>query len=148
MPTYSRGEIVSTLTTFYQFLTTMYIPNSDVLHAPPGGWPHITKETFAFLRKNDRVVDLLRHIPYVRRDSQHDIHQVEELCVMIDYRNRGRYSRFEPLEEICTIPAHVVTLAEPWKSVNGAFLLLDTNRATITHYCPQFRTPFTKLSQV
>lgn len=158
MPTYSRGEIVSTLTTFYQFLTTMYIPTGDILHPPPGGWPEITKEKFAFLSKTDRAIDLLRHIPYIRRDSDFRVHQVQDHCVMIDYR--GGYTRkhltygkhkhaFDPFEvEHCTLPTHVITLAQQYEGRDGEFLLIDTERATIIHYSPCWPTESTKLSQV
>ncbi|KAH0420676.1 hypothetical protein CcaCcLH18_13887 [Colletotrichum camelliae] len=73
-PTYSRDEFVSELKSYYEFLTHLYLPPEVVRYPPPGGWEHITPDFVDsfFLGKNDTVADLMRHIPYVRRDKEDD----------------------------------------------------------------------------
>ncbi|OTA90550.1 hypothetical protein M434DRAFT_77778, partial [Hypoxylon sp. CO27-5] len=66
---YSRQEVVSTLTDFYEFLATLpHIDSSAIDHAPPGGWPEITKESLAMrdIHKPYEAVELIRHLPYIR----------------------------------------------------------------------------------
>ncbi|WYZ45756.1 hypothetical protein EsH8_VIII_001072 [Colletotrichum jinshuiense] len=61
---YDRDEFVRLLTDYYDFCNRVFW-DGTVAHAPPGGWPSINQETLATLKRNDTVIDLLRHIPYV-----------------------------------------------------------------------------------
>ncbi len=69
---YSRDDVVSVLTSFYEFLVGLHLPASAIKCPPAGGWPDITPEYLAFLKKNDTVVDLIRHIPFIQRDDSFD----------------------------------------------------------------------------
>ena len=62
---YSRDELVSELTSYYKFIVDLYLPVARVKHPPVGGWPELTKDFLAPLNKNDAVVDLIQHLPYV-----------------------------------------------------------------------------------
>ena len=65
-PTYDQQEIITAFTDFYQFLSTLpYIDPALVLTPPSTGWPNITRENFSGLRKNDDVINLLKHLPYL-----------------------------------------------------------------------------------
>lgn len=71
MPSFDPGKIIAALGDFYTFLAKLpWIEPADVLSPPPGGWPNITRENFACLGKNDEVIELLRHLPYIRMDGK------------------------------------------------------------------------------
>lgn len=66
---YDRSAIVAAITYYYQRLSKMaYFPAHAIDYPPPGGWPDgdfLPADKIQMLGFNDRVVDLLRHIPYV-----------------------------------------------------------------------------------
>jgi hypothetical protein len=65
-PTYDQQEINTRLADFYNFLSTLpCIESSAVLTPPSNGWPNITRENFSKLGKNDEVISLLKHLPYI-----------------------------------------------------------------------------------
>ncbi|EPE31961.1 hypothetical protein GLAREA_12043 [Glarea lozoyensis ATCC 20868] len=64
--TYSQSATVAAFRDYYQFLTKLYLKESDVVEPPEGGWPLITAERLAGLKKDDEVIELFRRIPYVR----------------------------------------------------------------------------------
>ncbi|EFQ28378.1 hypothetical protein CGRA01v4_12030 [Colletotrichum graminicola] len=71
-PSYCRYELVSELTSYYEFLTQIYLPPDVIQYSPEGGWGHITPDfvkSFC-LGKNDTVADLMKHIPYMRRTKE------------------------------------------------------------------------------
>ncbi|KAB5562952.1 hypothetical protein GE09DRAFT_765441 [Coniochaeta sp. 2T2.1] len=71
--TYSRQETVAAVTDFYQFLTKMYMKESQVVYPPEGGWPSIVNCYRDRLGKSDEAVGLLTHPPYIkdRRCQRH-----------------------------------------------------------------------------
>ena len=139
-PTYSRDEVVSALISFYEFLVGLHLPAPAIKYPPPGGWPDITPQYLAFLKKNDIVVDHIRHIPFVQRDNSFEPYQIYEKTSAVDYN--GRVSRrgatfsdtdvADPQEEATVLPSHVVTLADTSGGRDGYFFLFDTERGTIT----------------
>lgn len=157
--TYSHDEIVSELTSFYEFLVGLHLPPSALKIPPPGGWPDLTPEYLAFLKKNDTVVDLMQHLPYIRQDQEYTPYQIYEKTCAVDYS--GRYfqesathvppdpTMAEPIEEETTLPSHVMTLARTPGGRDGYFFFIDTERGTITMCDFQDGRPWpTKLSQV
>ncbi|OHW95290.1 hypothetical protein CSPAE12_06036 [Colletotrichum incanum] len=120
-PSYSRNELVSELTSYYEFLTQLFLPPEVVQYPPEGGWEHITPEfvdSFC-LGKNDTVADLMKHIPYVRRTKEDDWEpwMVYESATAVDFTGDlvlslpTKYANeflFEPEEgNISDIPPHV-----------------------------------------
>lgn len=84
--TYDREAVIATVTDFYQFLATLpYIEPADVLYPPPGGWPNINAENFAGLGKTEQVIALLKHLPYIRMDGNHE-YMVAPETFPCDYR--------------------------------------------------------------
>ncbi|OHW95786.1 hypothetical protein CSPAE12_05554 [Colletotrichum incanum] len=66
---YDRNEIVRVLTTYYSTLArACYFSPSDIQSPPSGGWTdsELDVDALRALRRSDRVIDLLRHIPYVK----------------------------------------------------------------------------------
>ncbi|KAM0329314.1 hypothetical protein ACHAQA_004619 [Verticillium albo-atrum] len=60
---YDRDEFVRLLTDYYGFCNRTFW-TTTIEQAPPGGWPSVNQEALANLKRNDTVIDLLRHIPY------------------------------------------------------------------------------------
>ena len=139
--TYSRDEAVSAFTSFYEWLVKLYLPASALKYPPPGGWPEISPEYLAFLKKNDTVVDLLRHLPYIQRDEEFNPYQIYEKTSAVDYngnyfRNTGvNYKNpvaAEPYNVETVLPSHVATIAKTAAGRDGYFFFLDTERGTMT----------------
>lgn len=70
---YSRDECVQAVRDYFQFLTQMYLDESDFVYPPADddsdGWPSITQDNLSGVDKNNTVLDLLRHLPYVCQRS-------------------------------------------------------------------------------
>jgi hypothetical protein len=134
LPSYNREEIIATLTDFYEFLSKLpWLESRDILYPPEGGWPNITKENFAFLGKNEEVIALLRHLPYIRMDGK-DQYVLAYSTFPCDYRRDYFQSpAFEkdntPWEMPETggrfeFPSWVVPLT--YGKSHGDYLMLDT----------------------
>jgi hypothetical protein len=70
---YSREATVAAFEDYFEFLTAMYMDPAVIQTPPEGGWPQITVESMRPLGKTDEVVDLLRHLPYIRQDTDDGI---------------------------------------------------------------------------
>lgn len=58
-----RGIVISTLTSYYQFLTSMYLPESMIRYPPEEGWTVHRK--YLKGRKTDSALEMMRHLPYL-----------------------------------------------------------------------------------
>lgn len=65
---YSENAAVTAICNFYKFLTKMYLDEETVEWPPEGGWSTLTKDAFGSMDKSDRVISLLRQIPYMQDD--------------------------------------------------------------------------------
>ncbi|KAK1518843.1 uncharacterized protein CCOS01_11663 [Colletotrichum costaricense] len=161
-PSYSRNELVSELTSHYEFLTRLFLPPEVVQHPPEGGWEHITPEfvkSFC-LGKNDTVADLVRHIPYVSRTKEDhwDPWMVNEGATAVDFTGDvvlglpTKYADewlFEPYEaniSTAPLPPHVFVYATIPSGRDGHYILIDTERGTIVLADPQTGPKPTRLS--
>lgn len=63
---YSESATVTVIIDFFNFLTKMYLDDATVEWPPEGGWPMITADTFRGLNKSERVISLLRKLPYLQ----------------------------------------------------------------------------------
>jgi hypothetical protein len=63
---YSESACIAAITDYYKFLVSMYLDESSVEWPPEGGWPQLTPAAMKDMNKSDRVVSLLRQIPYLR----------------------------------------------------------------------------------
>lgn len=134
---YSRNATIAAVRSYYQFLTKLYLPESATLEPPPGGWPTITKDKMRSLGKTDEVIELLRHLPYLR-DTQWEM-QGAPWCRFMDWSSYD-ISKMDKEEiegiKICTegpanetSPAHVIGLA--FAGRDWCILLLDTHLGII-----------------
>lgn len=135
---YSRDEVIREVTSFYEFLLSLYLPPDALKLPPPGGWPEVTADYLQILKKDDAVVDLLKHLPYIRRDNDTP-YEIYQGCVCNDYTGTffqelasfGIADGIEPQEEKPTIESHVATLACAVPHDNGFFILCDTKEGTL-----------------
>jgi hypothetical protein len=139
---YSRDKTIAAVRDYYQFICKLYLPEWFMLEPPPGGWPSITKESTASFGKTDEVIELLRHLPYVRkRESGRGTHAAP-WAVLVDYqhefgsRDNDRVKDLRLITELWEpdrVPAHVVGLAGGHRDNN--IFLLDTESGII-HWTP------------
>ncbi|KAK1838610.1 hypothetical protein CCHR01_18767 [Colletotrichum chrysophilum] len=142
---YSEATTVAAVTDFYAFLTKMYLPESAIVHPPPGGWPTLTSD-LSELGKSDEVLSLLAHLPYVRQGDDLDEGEIPEVTPggrWIDWHTSGIWVREgrSDIDELRTIsegpaimenvPEHVVGLT---MSEHHVFLL-DTELGVV--YWPE-----------
>lgn len=73
---YSRQGTIAAITRYYKFLIDMYMDSDVVEYPPETGWPEITPATMQAIGKTDEVIELLRHLPYIR----HGDHEIQCMC--------------------------------------------------------------------
>ena len=62
--------IVEPISSFYALLSTFpYLPATDILTPPSAGWAPRNIANFRKLGKTDLVVEILKHLPYIRTDD-------------------------------------------------------------------------------
>jgi hypothetical protein len=141
---YNQDEIVAAVLSFYEFLTTLHLPEDCLKRVPGGEWPQITPERFAALEKTDTVIDLLRHLPYIAQDGQKDSedYQIWELTVCVDYtgakfedsffscpnRDAAESTQFmsEEIWDRFKDPQHIACLARSSAATAGYHIFVDT----------------------
>ncbi|TQV93182.1 hypothetical protein IF1G_07760 [Cordyceps javanica] len=126
---------------YYNFLVEELgaIPADCVEHAPEEGWPSISEGSLAGLEKTKEVVDVLRHLPYIKYCHGFNV-QIAFGTEALDYRGAevavGDRSRWIPHGSL-EFPPHVVVLtADDSPGSYGSQILLDTKKNTFSDYQP------------
>ncbi|CAI6228037.1 unnamed protein product [Periconia digitata] len=146
---YSQEETITAIRSYYEFLTTLYLPNSAIIEPPPDGWPNITHSRMEPMGKNHRVIELLRHLPYIEEPKDDtDRKQAAPYTYMADYQDSSldyylRSGKGNDLKIITegaaayeNTSAHVVGLTIGGR--DSPFYLLDT-KLGVVHWaeCPR-----------
>jgi hypothetical protein len=101
---YNRNEVIATITTFYQLLAKLpCIELADILYPPAGGWPNITKENFACLDRNEKVIELLKRLPYVKMSNDREYMiapQIHQGDYQRDYFQSRAFTKSRSLWEV------------------------------------------------
>ncbi|KAI9730800.1 MAG: hypothetical protein M1818_008080 [Claussenomyces sp. TS43310] len=119
---YSRDETVNAVLRFYQtIIRHPYLNNATLIVPPINGWTSINIEG-----KNGTVLDLLRHLPYLRLENAEEL-IIHWETIPICYSDNQDRSLTHP------VPAHCIYLARA-ESYLGTSLILDTNKGTITEF--------------
>lgn len=63
---YSREATIAALKDYFLFLTELYLDPEQVAFSPKEGWEEITITNMRPLGKTDEVIQLLRHLPYIK----------------------------------------------------------------------------------
>lgn len=128
---YSRDAVVAAVRDYYGFLVDMYLPESQVLQAPDGGWPSITSDTWTELGKSDEVIALLRHLPYISNTNYEEADGAPE-CKFADWQSLTRITDGQQVKILTEIdadegdvPAHMFGLTLRQRDVPSV-ILLDT----------------------
>ncbi|KAL7936766.1 hypothetical protein V8C35DRAFT_296409 [Trichoderma chlorosporum] len=145
---YSREECISAIRGYYNFLTKLYLDESDVLEPPAEGWPDISTSTMQGLGKTDEVVSLLRHLPYIREpNSDIDRIQPAAYCYFANWQDIGRLLSHDPSlaesQKVVTesaslfevIPPHVISLTDGGRD-NPVFLIDTELGIALWYECP------------
>ncbi|PVH81337.1 hypothetical protein DL98DRAFT_624756 [Cadophora sp. DSE1049] len=143
--TYSGDATVAAFCDYYQFLTKMYLKESDPIEPPKGGWPMITPTVLAGLEKDEKVIDLLRHLPYMRCSCD-ESSDAAPWAKMMDWQHvcdiisAGKHDTSAEVYKFLAegeyqdkIPSTVVGLLDTGPDVECFFL--DTDQGTI--YWPE-----------
>ncbi|KAH9895339.1 hypothetical protein F4778DRAFT_746386 [Xylariomycetidae sp. FL2044] len=85
--TYSRERVIAAVRDYYKFLTHIHLRESEILEPPETGWPSINAENFAPLGKTNEVLELLRHLPYIRRWNGGSQSQGAPDACFVDYQH-------------------------------------------------------------
>ncbi|RYO77450.1 hypothetical protein DL764_010220 [Monosporascus ibericus] len=144
--TYSRDATVAAVRDYYDFLTKMYVKESDIIEPPAGGWPTI-KPYLECMGKTDEVLSLLCHLPYIREPNDDNRVQGAPWCYFADWQELGRSANLgqvngedlrlysERAGIIDDVPPHVVGLTCGGR--NNPVILLNTKLGVIHWYeCP------------
>ncbi|KAK8051792.1 hypothetical protein PG993_003177 [Apiospora rasikravindrae] len=136
---YSEAACVAAVGGYYEFLTKMYLDESEVIYPPKGGWPSIAQadpEVLARFGKTDKVVSLLAHLPYIRRSGglNDNIHAIAD-CPFSDWN--AIFTNLTPQSKVesCRIvsegyafyevaPPHVVGLTASHR--DASIIIIDT----------------------
>ena len=82
-----QEEVAAALREFYTFLAKLpWLEPDDVLEPPEQGWPNINNENFGPFHKNSAVLQLLKHLPYIRMDGPRNEYKLAWSTYPCDYR--------------------------------------------------------------
>ncbi|RYN29170.1 hypothetical protein AA0113_g5865 [Alternaria arborescens] len=112
----------------------MYADESVIQEPPQDGWPTISPNGWPEFDKTDKVIDLLRHLPYISGFTQ-----IAPDCDLVSWHTcRGDedgvdfHEVSEPFEDEAKIPSHIVGLT--LQGTHGLTFLLDTELGVIYWY--------------
>lgn len=125
---------IRSISSYYEFLTNLTLDPEDVDFPPATGWPSMTPEFMAALNANERVKNLLRHIPYIDQPSG------DKLCIMretypIQYNEPSIQAlfgdeehmwRYMPILYLPQLPPHAFCLANGKR--DSYWIVIDTKR--------------------
>lgn len=141
--TCNREECIAAVRDYYHFLTKLYLDESDIEEPPEDGWPNITADTMRGLGKTDEVVQLLRHLPYIRSDERVQGGPWVEFAnwretagehgIVSDEEGESARVCSEPPEYVDNIPPQVISITSNESELGGIFLL-DTERGIVHWY--------------
>jgi hypothetical protein len=132
-----------------RFLTRIpFIDPEDIMYPPSSGWPNITAERFALLGKTDTVVDLLKHLPYIRNHGKAQSHRpVYGTCIdsetfVLNYTDQDFQKvpldmeqmeyRLSDYGEGPQVPSYVAVWTEQVSPIVGRQFLIDTMDGTFS----------------
>lgn len=127
-------EVATALRDFYDFLTKLpWLQPEDVLEPPERGWPNINAKNFRAFHKSNVVIELLKHLPYIRMDGPNGDYTLAFSTYPCDYR-RGYFQEIgsvidcweiaDTIERDFKFPEWVIPLT--YGKVRGQYIMLDT----------------------
>ncbi|CAG8954972.1 hypothetical protein HYFRA_00008661 [Hymenoscyphus fraxineus] len=143
--TYDPEAIKTALSTYYKALSKLpYVDESDIVYPPEGGWPNITASNFAPLGKTERVIELLKHLPYLRNNGKETGYAISFATFTIEYSaapfteptdvEEADYWRPDLCWEEEPVKGWVVPLTMSEDNISGNWWLLDISDGTLTNW--------------
>ncbi|KAF2154917.1 hypothetical protein K461DRAFT_104284 [Myriangium duriaei CBS 260.36] len=130
---FSRTDTVNAFLGFYKELVKQPGMQTSFLNeAPqPGGWDSVNVQALMDLGKNDTVIDLLQHLPYLFADDR------DPEDILIDWET-FTMCYMDPdlnhlMEKVTPLPAHCAYLTRG-RGREGYCFIIDTEQSTITEY--------------
>jgi len=141
MTAYSRETTVKAVRSYYAFLVAKLgaIRPSCIIEPPVGGWPNITAASLVSLKKTDEVVELLRHLPYIKGESKGDWNEkIAPETNAFQYGGPGTMPSNGTARDMWPpgageIPTHVAVLTMGARY--GSWLLFDTVEGQSARRC-------------
>lgn len=127
---YSQEATVAAVLAFYQQIVKHpYLDESALKTAPENGWDTIDVPTLCKKGKNDTVINLLRHLPYLFPSDPHDSLLIQYETKPICYAGNKNYNGCY-MDEVNPLPGHCVYLTEG-VGREGYSLILDTQTGKV-----------------
>ena len=124
---YSRDETVAAVSAFYQqIIKHPYLDNSALIVPPASGWDSLAIDGLKSEGKTDTVIDLLRHLPYLRGEKPHEdiLVYYETLAICYAGAEEGSCTW---MDQNNPLPGHCVYLTCNLDR-EGYSLIMDTER--------------------
>ncbi|KAH7085639.1 hypothetical protein BKA63DRAFT_500056 [Paraphoma chrysanthemicola] len=140
---YSEAACVATISDYFKFLIAMYLDDDEVEWPPEGGWPMITETAFGSFDKSDRVISLLKLLPFFRESGLVEWEQAQG-APWARFCNWRRYTKTSRAEDPAQtygirlitesflfqrVTPHIIGLMEGGR--DDPFILLDTEHGVI-----------------
>lgn len=137
---YDRNELASSISSLYKLLTKLPYVDPKALVYPPNeenkkGWTGINETELRKRGKTDGIIDLLRHLPYLRQPksineagnytSRDQKWMLGPETVTIAYCDGDVYD--EKMDQIQPTPAHCIWLTDLPEGSDGKALLFDSH---------------------
>jgi hypothetical protein len=137
---YNRDKVISSISNLYKLLIKLPYVDPEALVYPPtdenkNGWTGINETELRKRGKTDRIVDLLRHLPYLRQPksiNEADNHtagdhkwMISPGTITIAYCDGDVYD--EKMDHIQPTPDHCIWLTDLADGDDGTALLLDSH---------------------
>ena len=118
-------EIINAVKDYYSFLIKLpYIPPEALFFPPAEGWTGVNEQELRSRGKTEEVIELLRHLPYLRPPPSYRRWMISPDAVAIAYCDGELYPAY--VDDILPVPAHCMYLATH-DSRDGVSLLIDTH---------------------
>lgn len=137
---YNRDEVASSISSLYKLLTKLPYVDPDALFYPPNeennnGWTGINETELRKRGKTDEIIDLLRHLPYLKQPKKIDeagSHtsgdqkwMIGPDTVTIAYCDGDVYD--EKMDQVQPTPGHCIWLTDLVEGIDGTALLFDSH---------------------
>lgn len=120
----SHAGIIAAVQDFYELLIKLpYIEPDSLVFPPAEGWAGVDAEALLRRGKTEEVIELLRHLPYLRPPAPGKRWMVGPDTIEIAYCDGELYDKV--LDSIQPVPGYCIWLTEI-ESRDGTGLLLDT----------------------
>lgn len=133
----TRQKTIDAVLDFYKFLTQIpYISPEKLMIPPANGWDNscINETELRRRGKNDEVIDILRHLPYLDQEEYGKHWTLADNTLHINYAKGELYHDYlENDSNILPLPGHIIWLTEGFERA-GCYLLLNTETWEIIEY--------------